>query len=137
MSIEAIEKVKALTLLGVMSAFAFLFYANPPETLIPFPLCYFNAFTGWLCPGCGLTRATAALLHAEFSKAFFLNPFVYAAQVWTLYAVLGYVMPRLSRYRLPVLHVSNAVVITLALVLIAFGVLRNTPIYPFVLFGIP
>ncbi len=39
------------------------------------PECLFHRFTGWQCPGCGMTRATHAALHGRFAEAFHWNPF--------------------------------------------------------------
>ena len=38
------------------------------------PLCPFAIVTRLPCPGCGLTRATLALLHGHFHEAFRLHP---------------------------------------------------------------
>ena len=40
------------------------------------PLCPFRACTGVDCPGCGLTRATGALLRGRFGDAMHLHPLV-------------------------------------------------------------
>lgn len=37
-------------------------------------VCPFYHLTGIPCPGCGLTRATIAILNGEFYKALLLNP---------------------------------------------------------------
>lgn len=39
-------------------------------------LCPFAALTGWPCPGCGLTRASLALLQGQFERALQLHPLV-------------------------------------------------------------
>ena len=46
----------------------------PPERYAFYPACPFHALTGWLCPGCGSTRALSAFLHGEMLRAFALNP---------------------------------------------------------------
>jgi hypothetical protein len=42
-------------------------------------LCPFRAVTGRLCVFCGLTRALAYATHGEFSEAYRLHPFWWAA----------------------------------------------------------
>ena len=38
------------------------------------PGCLFRTFTNLECPGCGMTRATHALLHGRIAEAFQFNP---------------------------------------------------------------
>jgi hypothetical protein len=38
------------------------------------PECFIRSITGLECPGCGMTRATYAILHGRFAEAFRLNP---------------------------------------------------------------
>jgi hypothetical protein len=38
------------------------------------PGCFFKKTTGLDCPGCGMTRATYALLHGRVGEAFAFNP---------------------------------------------------------------
>lgn len=47
--------------------------------------CPMVIFTGYPCPGCGLTRAGMALLHGEFIQAFNMHPFIYVIAVWCLF----------------------------------------------------
>ena len=58
-----------------------------------FDLCWLHALTGLPCPGCGLSRAVAAVSQGELRVALGANPFVLV--VWPLFlglAVLA-VMP--------------------------------------------
>lgn len=38
--------------------------------------CVFNWFTGFKCPGCGVSRMCLSLLHLDFKEAFYWNPAV-------------------------------------------------------------
>jgi len=38
------------------------------------PICPSAVFLKFPCPGCGMTRATLALLHGDFAHAFHLHP---------------------------------------------------------------
>jgi hypothetical protein len=55
-------------------AAAFVLFRFPPDRFAFYPACPFHALTGWDCPGCGSTRALAALLHGELWRALSLNP---------------------------------------------------------------
>lgn len=43
-----------------------------------YPVCPIHAWTGLLCPGCGGTRAVAALLRGQFAEAWRWNQLVVA-----------------------------------------------------------
>jgi Protein of unknown function (DUF2752) len=45
----------------------------PPTRVGFYPLCPIHQYFGILCPGCGATRALAALLHGRVSEALRLN----------------------------------------------------------------
>ena len=54
------------------------------------PPCLFKTATGIPCPSCGMTRATLALVHGDWSTALALHPLsvVFAAQVAMLALLL-------------------------------------------------
>lgn len=47
-------------------------------------LCPFALITGTACPGCGLTRAAAALIRGDIGAAMALHPLVLLVAVWAL-----------------------------------------------------
>jgi hypothetical protein len=47
---------------------------DPPGHAIFYPACPIHQYLGILCPGCGATRALAALLRGRFVEALRLNP---------------------------------------------------------------
>lgn len=52
------------------------------------PGCLLLRFTGFYCPGCGGTRAVAALFQGQFLKSFFYHPLVmYVAAVGGWYLI--------------------------------------------------
>lgn len=48
--------------------------AHGPAGVTFLPGCQFRRLTGLECPGCGMTRATYALLHGHVMDAFRFNP---------------------------------------------------------------
>jgi hypothetical protein len=60
----------SLAALVIAVAAVFLRQAGPGRM----PGCLFRTFTDLECPGCGMTRATHALLHGKFAEAFQFNP---------------------------------------------------------------
>lgn len=102
--------------------------AGPPGSGLP---CAFHAVTGWHCPGCGLTRATRALLHGEVAAAFGHNAvgltvvlFVSALLIRT-----GWVAVSENRWAPP--RWSNRAGWWLLGVALLWALLRNLPWPPF------
>ncbi|HEX3775410.1 MAG TPA: DUF2752 domain-containing protein [Polyangiaceae bacterium] len=62
---------RAAIALGIGGAFALIVATH-------FPLCPMAGVFGVPCPGCGLTRATLALLHGDVRRALSLHPLVFA-----------------------------------------------------------
>ena len=62
----AVPLALALTVAAILLRF-------PPENYSFYPECPIHHFFGILCPGCGATRALAALLHGNVNEAFRLN----------------------------------------------------------------
>jgi len=91
----------------------------PPDRSGFYPVCPFHAAAGLLCPGCGGTRAIAALLHGDLRAAWRWNPLVAGLVPFALaYAVE-------TARRKVWIALPRAVWITLAVVTAAFGVMRN------------
>ena len=84
------------------------------------PLCPLRACTGVSCPGCGLTRATGALLRGRPADAVGMHPLVLAIAVQV--AVVWFVVAVLRRRIAPRLTVGLLVVN--AVVLVAVWAIR-------------
>jgi Protein of unknown function (DUF2752) len=68
-----------LALAAVLSAgaaMAAVLYRFPPTQYGFYPVCPIHRYTGWLCPGCGMTRALAALIHGNLHEALHWNPLI-------------------------------------------------------------
>ena len=61
----------ALLAAGILLCATVLLY--PPTRISFYPVCPIHQYFGILCPGCGATRALAALLHGRLSEALRLN----------------------------------------------------------------
>ena len=91
--------------------------------------CLFHRITGWLCPGCGMSRVMGALLRLDLPAAFSYN------LLWPLYG--GYVLFVFLSAAIPYVRHGKANLsprpqwvhwVVLGVVLI-YGVLRNLPGY--------
>jgi len=114
---------RAYLALAAASFVAGLLYRFPPEQYSFYPRCPVLALTGWQCPGCGMTRALAALLHGHFAEALRWNPLVLlvvaAFLAWVVTACLGRrtAWPKLPDFALVGMLVASA----------AFMIVRNLP----------
>ena len=93
-----------------------------PATNSLFPPCPFRTLTGWLCPGCGSTRAMHALLHGHLIQALGLNAFAVAA----VPVVAGHVIQQVFGHGDTfVTSLRPAYIRVLAVAIVLFGILRN------------
>ena len=97
-----------------------------------FPVCPLYALTGIACPGCGLTRSYHALFHGDIATALHFNALI------PLYSLIfGYLFISLVLLAIRGKGLSFSVfrkrwlLWSVAILAIAFAVLRNLPIYPF------
>lgn len=65
--------LRPLLLLALLAGAALLLRFPPAEYSF-YPRCPIHEYLGLLCPGCGTTRALAALLHGHLAEALRLNP---------------------------------------------------------------
>jgi Protein of unknown function (DUF2752) len=128
-SVIAVECLAAATAIVVL-------YCIDPADGGTYPVCLFHQFTGLHCPGCGSLRAMHQLLHGHLAAALAMNPLavctlplLIAAGLWNFLPMRFRPARSLPHRRLLPFHWMWLVVI----VVIAFGILRNVPAYPFTL----
>ena len=68
-----IKVIKIFLLLLILSNI-YIFLFQKYNIRIP---CLFHELTGYLCPGCGITRCFISILHGDFVKAFNYNKLVF------------------------------------------------------------
>lgn len=112
---------------GVLGAGALTYtgVADPHGPGFLFPGCPFKALTGWNCPACGGLRMTHDLLHGD----------VGAAVVDNVFALVGLpvlIVWMLVRWRLGKALFPVPAVVTIALTLALWTVVRNLPGFPLV-----
>lgn len=125
LALGAVAAAAALAMLGIWGLRSF----DPNLAGSPFPPCLFRAFTGLLCPGCGMTRALHALVHGDLAGMLAMNALLPVLMV--LVPVVGLLgagieLPLPARLRRVLLSAG----FWLGLIL-GFGVLRNLPWEPF------
>ena len=121
---------------ALAAALVLLYRVNPAEGGV-YPVCLFHYLTGLHCPGCGTLRALHQLVHAQLSAALAMNPL--AVCMLPILVVAGVWQYALKRVRpasspLPRRRLLPFNWIWLLLIaIVAFGILRNIPVYPFTL----
>ena len=101
---------------------AALLHHSPPERF-PYPPCPIHVLTGLLCPGCGATRALAALTHGHLRTAMHSNALTTAMlPLLVLYLLQAW---RAGRHWPPL---PAPATVLLWSVTLAFTAVRNLPL---------
>lgn len=95
-----------------------------------YPLCPISALTGFACPGCGTLRCVHSLVNGDIAAAFARNPLV---PILLLVGVLVFARWVVLRWRGETFRWDPPtwVPVTIGVVILAFGVLRNVPGFEF------
>ncbi len=127
------RSVRAALLLGAAAVFAagalYLYFHDPYQYPLP---CIIKLLTGLYCPGCGAGRACFSILHGKFFDAFCYNPLLVILLPFTG----GYIAARGIDWAVTGgNHIDGKISIKLLLavliIILVYGILRNTPIFPF------
>ena len=98
------------------------------------PTCLLKYTTGFICPGCGGTRAAWYLLHGDLPAAARHHALFVFAVPFLLYMYVAWAGKRLFGWRLPQLTLSPKVIGIFIAVWGVWSVLRNLPWAPFTSF---
>ncbi len=119
---------------GVIVLFG-VYYSFNPQHYNFFPECPFYKITGYNCPGCGSQRAVHSLLHGELLKAVHFNLLLVISVPFLIthftYKVISIIKNKDIKW--PVVYYPATPKVVFILV-IAFWILRNLPVYPLSLF---
>ena len=123
------QKLAMVFGLAALGGAVVLYFFNPTSYHF-YPVCQFHHLTGLNCPGCGATRALYALLHGDLITALHDNGlFLVLLATAGLRGGWFWVNRRRGRPNGPFL--PPRYVIPLVVIIIAFGVLRNLPVFSF------
>ncbi len=114
-----------------LAAAALLFASDPSKPGGPYPFCIFHALTGLWCPGCGTLRALHQLLHGHVLAALGYNPLTVIASPFVAYAVASHALRWAGMRALPAPRMRGWYGWAALGIIVAFGVLRNIPAWPF------
>lgn len=86
--------------------------------------CPINHFTGYLCPGCGITRCLFSILEFKFKKAFYYNQLVFILipffLIYYIYDVYTFIFEKEKKSK-----IFKYMSIPLLVITILFGIVRN------------
>jgi len=102
-----------------------------PATAGFFPACPLYSMTGFACPGCGMTRGFHALFHGDVLTALDFNALIPLVAVFFGYWFLSLVLTAVRGRGFGFGKMSAALVGSTFFLLLAFGIVRNIPAYPF------
>jgi hypothetical protein len=128
--------VAPVALLACMSAAAGYTLATDPAAADAGsePTCLLKYTTGFICPGCGGTRAAWYLLHGDIPAAARHHAIFTFAVPFLLYMYVAWAGQRLFNWKLPQLTLSPRVMVVFVSIWGVWSVLRNLPWAPFTAF---
>ena len=102
----------------------------PPDQYSFYPRCPVHTYLHLLCPGCGATRALAALLHGRLADAFHLNALLIAgvlpaAAVYAALCLVRLLSREEFRWPVPRPEWTNFLIYAGIAVALGFAVIRN------------
>ena len=131
------ERVGPLVVSGLAVVGVGLLSVRNPNVTGSYGACPFKAVTGWDCPFCGGLRGTYALIHGDVPTALDHNvllPLLLGAVVVALVAWWqrsGHGQGARAAAAWTYWVSSRAVLLTSAVVLTSFWVIRNLPAFPY------
>ena len=125
------ELLRAAVPPAIIASAAMLLLRFPPAQYSFYPRCPVQDLLGLQCPGCGATRAIAAVLHGHFAEALHFNALVTLLLPFAAaYGILCYTR-LLQRKPLRRPQPPPAIVFTALTLAAIFTVVRNLPPYTF------
>ncbi|NLB26296.1 MAG: DUF2752 domain-containing protein [Bacteroidales bacterium] len=123
------RKILLISLLtGTILSVSLLYFFNPASSGI-FPPCPFHTITGLYCPGCGSLRALHNLLHLNLPGVTANNILVIPVIILIFYHIIWSIF---KPARTNILY-HKYTPLLIFFIIIIFWILRNIPVYPFIL----
>jgi len=105
----------------------------PPTADTLYPRCQLHSITGLHCPGCGPTRALHAALNGHFLQALAYNSLAIVVLPVVGRSLLGSLWSWFRNQPVQVTRSSTKTTFFVVALFVAYGVLRNVPVFPLTL----
>ena len=110
---KEIKQILILALIGIL----YLLFFTKYKIGIP---CIFHEITGLYCPGCGGTRAMFSLIKLDFYQAMRYNALIILFPILIIILMVNKKIPKAVWY-------------IILIIVILFGIIRNIPIFKFLI----
>ena len=126
------KRIKFLLFIFLILSILIFFYRFLALNYNLFIPCLFYEFTGFYCPGCGITRLLFALVSLDFYQAFRYNSLLFIALPFIGYCFIDYIV-KFIFFREDFLYkkVNSNVWYILLVIIVLYGVIRNIPMFEF------
>lgn len=120
------QEIRSLIIFILIIMVTYLIYYLFTGNGIP---CIFKKITGLYCPGCGITRMFLSLVRFNIYQAFRYNPLVFVLLVTSLfYLTIDKInFSKTNKH----LKISDKIYWTILILVFAFAILRNIPLFSF------
>lgn len=119
------KKKITITIIFLILLISYLYLGNKLNIYINCPI---KEITGLYCPGCGITRMLQAILQLNFYQAFRYNPLLFISlPFFIFFTIEGIITKKEPLYN----KIPNKILITIIIIFIIYGILRNLPLFDF------
>ena len=115
-------KKKIIILNIVLIIILYIILNNIFHIYIP---CIFHEITGFLCPGCGMTRMLREIIHGNLPKAFYYNQFLFISLPIFIIIFINLIYSNFKNIKPLYQKIPNYIYYTYIVLLLVFGVVRN------------
>ena len=119
------SKGTIISIIGLaVAVVAALWLGDPSSTEWPIK-CPLYQMTGWQCPLCGMQRAVHEMCHGNVREAWMYNPAMWVSLPYFITLGLSALFPQARRFKIVRWARKDSTLAIVALLLVAWGIMRN------------
>lgn len=121
--------ISIITVFFLLKIYCILYYEY--NLIIP---CVFNKITGLFCPGCGVTRMIFSITKLDLYQAFRYNPLIFCMLPFIIFYGIDTSIKWIKGTKNYLyLKINNKAWIIILIITLLFGILRNIPLFKFLI----